>query len=225
MEAVKVFLDHMDWNGLGDFLLSIFFVFFCLSVHEASHGLAAYLLGDPTAKVRNRISLNPLRHLDPLGAIMMLLLGFGWAKPVPVDLRYFRNPRRGMAITALAGPLSNFILAYVALLLRAALFPFGQLGSGLAAGICDAMVTLAIMSLGLGVFNLIPIPPLDGSRILQGISGGRLFGGREFRWQILIVLFVLWDYIQMPLLAVRNMTFNTMVEGTVWLYRLVWKFL
>ena len=212
MEAVKVFLDHMDWNGLGDFLLSIFFVFFCLSVHEASHGLAAYLLGDPTAKVRNRISLNPLRHLDPLGAIMMLLLGFGWAKPVPVDLRYFRNPRRGMAITALAGPLSNFILAYVALLLRAALFPFGQLGSGLAAGICDAMVTLAIMSLGLGVFNLIPIPPLDGSKIaavlLPDTAYVRLM--RYERYGMLLLL----------LLSFFHLTGNLIGDAIVGIYQL-----
>ena len=87
MEALRTFLQNMDWNGLGDFLLSILLVFFCLSVHEASHGLAAYLLGDPTAKARNRISLNPLRHIDPMGALMMLFFGFGWAKQVPVDLR------------------------------------------------------------------------------------------------------------------------------------------
>jgi len=225
LEAVRTFLQNMDWNSLGDFLLSIFLVFFCLSVHEASHGLAAYLLGDPTAKAGKRISLNPLRHIDPVGALMMLFFGFGWAKPVPVDLRYFRNPRRGMAITAFAGPLSNFVLAYFALLLRAALFPLGQLGNGPALSICDTLVSLALLSIGLGIFNLIPIPPMDGSKILQGILGERFLGGREFRWQILIVLFFLWDVIQVPLLALRNITFNTMVEGTVWLYRLVWQFL
>ena len=130
-----------------------------------------------------------------------------------------------MAITAFAGPLSNFVLAYLALLLRAALYPFSQLGNPLASCVCDALVSLALLSIGLGVFNLIPIPPMDGSKILQGIFGEKFLGEVKFRWEILIVLFFLWDIIKIPLLAVRNITFNTMVEGTVWLYRLVWQFL
>ena len=96
-------------------------VLLCLVVHEVCHGLAAYWLGDPTAKRNHRLSLNPLRHLDPFGLLMMVVVGFGWAKPVPVDPRYFKNPKGGMAITALAGPLSNLIMAYLSALALGAL--------------------------------------------------------------------------------------------------------
>ena len=107
-------IHGVDWYGMGTMLLRIFAILLCLVVHEVCHGLAAYWLGDPTAKRSNRLSLNPLHHLDIFGLIMMVTVGFGWAKPVPVDPRYFRNPKKGMAITALAGPLSNFVLAFLA---------------------------------------------------------------------------------------------------------------
>ena len=124
MGSFSDFAQHMDWAGLVDLLLSVAAILLCLTVHETCHGLAAWALGDPTAKRLHRLSLNPLRHIDPFGALMMLVAGFGWAKPVPVDPRYFRNPKLGMAITALAGPVSNLVMAYVALLLRAALLAF-----------------------------------------------------------------------------------------------------
>ena len=91
-------------------------MFLCLTIHETCHGLAAYALGDPTAKRAHRLSLNPLRHIDWLGLIMMVVAGFGWAKPVPVNPNYFKKPKQGMALTALAGPASNFLLALALLL-------------------------------------------------------------------------------------------------------------
>ena len=94
-------------------LITIAAVVICLVVHELCHGLAAYALGDPTAKRAGRLSLNPLKHLDPIGSLMLLFAGFGWAKPVQVDARYFENPKRDMALTALAGPISNFLLAFL----------------------------------------------------------------------------------------------------------------
>lgn len=227
MNALELFLRNMDWSGLGDFLLSMAAILLCLTVHEASHALAAYLLGDPTAKRHDRISLNPLRHLDPLGALMMLVAGFGWARPVPVDPRYFRHPKAGMAVTALAGPLSNLVLAYLALLLRAALFPLYQLGSSAAGGLCDFLVTLALLSIGLGLFNLIPIPPLDGSKVLEGALRDKLYYTllRYERWGSLLLMVLLWSgVIDGPLWAARNWVLNGMVEGTMWLYRLVWRF-
>ena len=121
MNAFSQFFHQMDWQGLLFLLLQVFSVLLCLTVHETCHGLAALALGDPTAKRLHRLSFNPLRHIDPLGALMMLVAGFGWAKPVPVNPGYFKNPKSGMAITALAGPVSNFILAYLALLVRAVL--------------------------------------------------------------------------------------------------------
>ena len=114
--------NALDFGSLRDMVLRLVSVFLCLTVHETCHGLAALALGDPTAKRARRLSLNPLRHIDWFGLLMMITVGFGWAKPVPVDPRYFRRPKQGMALTALAGPVSNFLLALV-LLFRYALGP------------------------------------------------------------------------------------------------------
>ena len=105
----------LDVSSLTDAVLRVAAVFLCLTVHETCHGLAALALGDPTAKSMHRLSLNPLHHIDWLGLALMFTVGFGWAKPVPVDPRYFRRPKQGMALTALAGPVSNFLLALVLL--------------------------------------------------------------------------------------------------------------
>ena len=132
---------------------------------ESSHGLAAWVLGDPTAKREHRLSLNPLRHIDLLGLLMMFFVGFGWAKPVPVDMRYFKNPKSGMAITALAGPASNFVLA-IFLLLGCSLMDERVIATPVTLALYQFLFTTAFLSVGLGTFNLIPIPPLDGSKVL-----------------------------------------------------------
>lgn len=152
-------------------LLSLPIVFLALSVHETAHGYAAYRLGDPTAKNLGRLTLNPAKHIDPIGFLCMLLFGFGWAKPVPIDTRYFKKPKRDMALTGLAGPLSNVLLALVfAILLRVALqFGYGMVNTQLAFSIFQwTLIFLEMgvrMNVTLAVFNLIPVPPLDGSRI------------------------------------------------------------
>ena len=111
---MRQLMQSLDFAWLESTLMRVAAILLCLTVHETCHGLAALALGDPTAKARHRLSLNPLRHIDWLGLAMMLTVGFGWARPVPVDPRYFRNPKRGMAVTALAGPVSNFLLAFFA---------------------------------------------------------------------------------------------------------------
>ena len=103
--------NNIQWDLLSDLVKRLLAVLLCLSVHETCHGLAAYALGDPTAKRMHRLSLNPLQHIDWFGLAAMFIAGFGWAKPVPVDMRYFKNPKWGMALCALAGPVSNFLLA------------------------------------------------------------------------------------------------------------------
>ena len=165
MNSFQELLRSLDWTALTDALLRVIGVFLCLTVHETCHGLAAYALGDPTAKRAHRLSLNPLHHIDWFGFAAMLLVGFGWAKPVPVDMRYFRRPKQGMALTALAGPVSNLLLA-VLLLLGARIVYSSYVDTALCSGALSFLLTTAYMSVGLGLFNLIPISPLDGSKVL-----------------------------------------------------------
>ena len=157
--------NALDFGSLWDLLLRLVSVFLCLTVHETCHGLAALALGDPTAKRARRLSLNPLRHIDWFGLLMMVTVGFGWAKPVPVAPRYFRRPKQGMALTALAGPVSNFLLALVLLFAGRLVYDYATYSEA-NQRLLTFLLTTAILSLGLGLFNLIPIPPLDGSKIV-----------------------------------------------------------
>lgn len=168
MHYLENLIHSIDLGNLQEMLLRIVSVFLCLTVHETCHGLAAYALGDPTAKSMHRLSFNPLRHIDWFGLLMMLVCGFGWAKPVPVDPRYFQNPKRGMAVTAIAGPLSNFLLAVVLMVGASAIYyhaPYSAAWNLL----FEFLLSTAILSIGLGIFNLIPIPPLDGSKVLGAL--------------------------------------------------------
>ena len=218
------FAQHMDWAGLIDLLLSVAAILLCLTVHETCHGLAAWALGDPTAKRLHRLSLNPIRHIDPFGALMMLVAGFGWAKPVPVDPRYFRNPKLGMAVTALAGPVSNLVMAYMALLLRAILLAFYHPGSALLEGLVGFCETLAVLNVGLGIFNLIPFPPLDGSKVLGAFLPDRAYFQlmRYERWGMLLLMVLLWlGAFSAPLSAVRTWVLDLLVRGAAWPYYLL----
>lgn len=159
----------LDLGSLGDAAARMAAVLLCLTVHETCHGLAACALGDPTAKSRHRLSLNPLRHIDWFGLLMMFAAGFGWAKPVPVDPRYFRDPKRGMALTALAGPVSNFLLAALAIGISKGIYLSGYYHPVLEAVFLFCLYTLAPLSVGLGLFNLVPIPPLDGAKVLGAL--------------------------------------------------------
>lgn len=164
----------LDFGSLWDMLLRLVAVLLCLTVHETCHGLAAYALGDPTARQAHRLSLNPLRHIDWFGLLMMFLAGFGWAKPVPVNPNYFKKPKQGMALTALAGPMSNFLLAFI-MLLAARIFCDVAAYSEANQRILDFILMVAILSIGLGLFNLVPIPPLDGSKVLFAVLPDRAY--------------------------------------------------
>ena len=179
-------------------VIRIFCVLLCLTIHEVAHGFAALKLGDATAKNMGRLTLNPIPHIDPIGGLLMLLGGFGWAKPVPIDPRNFTRKvtmRAGMAITAFAGPLSNLLFAFIVMLTHAILW-----NSGVLFGMSDAVLdtyltfyfTLAGLNIGLAIFNLIPLPPLDGSWILSSILPHKLHNQymriQRFGFLILILL-------------------------------------
>lgn len=155
----------MDWSILTDMLLRALPALLCITIHELCHGLVAYKLGDDTAKRAGRLTLNPLKHIDLFGLVLMIAFRFGWAKPVPVDMRKLRHPRRGMALVALAGPVSNLLLAIVLLFLYGVLYiPLmnGKVGEV----VLELLMTGGYLSCALAVFNMIPIPPLDGSKVL-----------------------------------------------------------
>ncbi len=189
------------FSDIPSLLISAIIALVALSVHEAAHGYAAYKLGDPTARNFGRLSLNPFKHLDLLGTICMIFFHFGWAKPVPVNTRYFKKPRRDMAITALAGPLSNILLSIIGLIVyRVALVIVGanidffdtQFKYNLIILVLQFVSSFSILNLYLGIFNLIPVPPLDGSRILFVVLPDKYyFGIMKYEQYIRIALLVL----------------------------------
>ena len=168
--------NTLDFGTLRDAAVQLLAVLFCLTVHETCHGLAALALGDPTAKRQHRLTLNPLRHIDWFGLLMMLVAGFGWARPVPVNPNYFKKPRQGMALTALAGPASNLLLALLLLIPARLIYTYAHY-SVFNQTALDFLTSTAALSIGLGLFNLIPIPPLDGSKVLAV-----LLPERAYRW-------------------------------------------
>lgn len=148
-----------------------------LTFHEWAHGYAAYKLGDHTAKADGRLSLNPLDHLDPVGTVMLLVLGFGWAKPVPVMTRNFKKPRRDFAITSLAGPMANFVVGFITTLLYVLgvyICAANGFDNMTAEVILSVFLYSSIFNFGLGLFNLIPLPPLDGSNVVMCLLPNRI---------------------------------------------------
>ena len=182
---------------IGSIFASLLVVFITLPIHEWAHAFVANKLGDPTAKYMGRLTLNPLKHIDPIGATMIVFIGFGWAKPVPVEMHRFQNPKRDMAITALAGPASNLILATISLFFFNLLNSFNLISSNVIVqylyAICYYMFfMLAQINISLAIFNLIPIPPLDGSRILNAFLPDRIYYRlMQFERYFFIIIFLI----------------------------------
>lgn len=204
-----------------ELLFAIPCILIALTVHEVSHGYMAYKLGDPTAKNLGRLTLNPVKHIDPVGTLCMILFRFGWARPVPINSRYFKNPRRDMALTAAAGPISNFILAFIGILIQQILmavfakFPaHSEFTAHLQYGAIMLTSYFHVLNLSFGLFNLIPVPPLDGSRIfLVFLPPKYYFGIMKYERYIQIALLVLlWtNIITIPLSNLVNLISNGML--------------
>lgn len=209
---------NLDPQQLVIYLMRVPVILLAISIHESAHAYVSDKLGDPTARYAGRISLNPLRHLNPIGMIMMLLVGFGWASPVMINPRNFKKPKLGMALSALAGPVSNLILGFIGAI---GVVYVGRFGGDSTAAYAVWLFFLVLMQLNisLAVFNLIPLPPLDGSRILLLFLPERIyFKLMRYEQYIIIALIILMitDIITVPIGAATAAISN----GMLWIARL-----
>jgi len=205
------------FSGLGNIeaiIVRIIPALICITFHELAHGYTAYRLGDRTAKDMGRLTLNPIKHIDIFGLLMMILVRFGWAKPVPVNMNNFKNPRTYMAITAFAGPLSNIILALLVMFLYGFFFRMISTMTSPATGaiIHDIIQNTVFISIALAIFNMMPIPPLDGSKILFSLlpedSYYKLMRYERFGF-ILLLLVLTTDIFQNTIGRLTNTLFNS----------------
>ncbi len=178
-KALKTCNLRHSHHIMNDFILQLIIlappILLALTVHEFAHGYVAYRLGDPTAKSMGRLTLNPLKHLDPIGTLAFFIIKIGWAKPVPVNPNYFKNPRKDMLWVALAGPVVNLILAIISALsvkvvwFLATILPYSAIAEAILVPLNAVLMASVWINLVLCIFNFLPIPPLDGSKILAGI--------------------------------------------------------
>ncbi len=194
---------------LFNILVGIPTTLLALSVHEAAHGFVSTRLGDPTPRYQGRLTLNPMAHLDLMGTLLMIITGFGWAKPVQVNPRYYKNQRSGMALVAAAGPISNFLLAFLGILIgAAAILICGRLGAvGAVDTISRIMYFFAFRNLCFMVFNLIPMPPLDGFKVAGMFIPNRIY------YQVLrYEQYVIFAIMALSLLGAFDMVIGTGVN-------------
>lgn len=186
-----------------------------MSLHEFAHGWASYMLGDPTPKAQGRLSINPLQHLDATGALLLFLVGFGWAKPVQVDSRYYENPKADMVKVALAGPIMNFFVAFISLLLIGFMEKIEVPYNTITVYVANLLYCIASINIGLGVFNLIPIPPLDGSKVLFSVLPAKSYFGYmryEQMGMIVLLLFICLGAFNGFLITARDSIISGMLE-------------
>ncbi|MCI6023844.1 MAG: site-2 protease family protein [Oscillospiraceae bacterium] len=197
-----------------------------LPFHECAHAWTANKLGDPTARINGRMTLNPLAHLDPFGALLMIFTGIGWAKPVPINARNFKHPKWEMAISSLAGPVSNLLLAYLSMILWKITTIVSYYHSGFfVQNLITIFATMVSINIGLAVFNFIPIPPLDGSRILSLFLPERTYFSimRYERYAMLaLMIAVYFGLLDGPLGFFRHLALNSINFLTGWI-DLIWR--
>ena len=223
MNTLQTIWEGFDFSYLLSIALGVIPSLLCITLHELSHGLVAYRLGDDTAKRAGRLTLNPLKHLDPMGLLMMLVFRFGWAKPVPVNMMRFQNPKRGMALTALAGPACNLLITVVFLFLYGLLLtPLS--GTGVGETILELLELTAYISLGFCIFNLIPVPPLDGSKILFSVMPDASYWKlmRYERYGSIVLIALVWTgLLGRPLSQLIRYAFRLLLPVAEAAFRLV----
>ena len=220
MSTIQTIWNGLDWSYLTNILLSVIPALICITLHELAHGVVAYWLGDTTAKDAGRLTLNPIRHLDLMGMLMMVVFHFGWAKPVPVNMYRFKNPRRGMAITAVAGPLMNVLITIVFLFVYGLLYK-PMHGEGF---LLEMIGLTASISLSFAIFNIFPISPLDGSKVLGAVLPDRQYETLmhyERYGMILLLVLVATGVLGRPLSALTQAAFDKLFIFAEWGYELI----
>lgn len=197
-------------GSLSTMLFRIPALLLALTVHEYAHGMMSYSLGDPTPKVEGRLTMNPMAHLDVFGTLMLVLVGFGWAKPVDINPRYYRNPKRDIMKVAFAGPGANLILCFIAALLMVLMGKMGMLSST----VLKFLQSLMLYNVYFAFFNLIPIPPLDGSKVLMELLPGEM----AYKYQVYVApysMYILMALCLTGLVSTIVVPFATLYLGLV----------
>lgn len=225
MNAFMDWLAQLQWGSLIDLAVMAAAAVLCITFHETCHGLAAYALGDPTAKRAGRLSLNPLKHVDLVGLVMLVVARFGWAKPVPINPGYFKQPKPGMAVTALAGPVSNVLLSAIAAAGYTLSMFYAAWHEITALEVLgEFFYYVFYLSAGLAVFNLLPVPPLDGSKVLFAILPEDLYW-KLMRYErygmLLLMALLLTGALDMPLNFLRDGLIGFLVPISEWTLELL----
>lgn len=204
------------FSNISDLIYILPAVLIALSVHEFAHAFVSYKLGDRSQKDNGRLTLNPLKHLDPVGTLCLIFFGFGWAKPVMVDPYFYKNKKEGMIWTAISGSLMNFIVSFIMIIVSMLMIKYHWAYKNDIFNYIFQVVTLcASINVGLGIFNLIPIPPLDGSKILMGVlKEETYFKLMQYEMQLsfILILLLISGFLNGPLFYARSSILNVFLK-------------